>query len=159
MRIPLILTLALLAGCNRIMPIGADNGDAGAGDNATALDPGTRAVTIGEGGPGSDACFARGTVVRLAPGDRVPLRVAPFDNAAEAGAVQPGARLYVCTRTIDQRWLGVVAIPAPVDAPPGNDTAPADHCGLDRAVEGARDYAGPCMSGWISASLVRMSAG
>lgn len=114
--------------------------------------PGAQPVTIGEGGPGISACVARGRIVNLSPSDQpyLPVRVAPFDEAAEIGRLDKGARVFVCTRSLNQAWRGVVIPPA--DAPDAD-------CGVRAPVAAATQYVGPCRSGWIRAAFVELSAG
>lgn len=159
MRPAILMTLALLAGCNQYDPVGTGNDLDPSDGNVSALDPGAKPVRIGEGGPGFDACIARGTVVNVAPGDRVALRAAPLNAAAPLESVSAGTRLYVCTRSIDQRWLGVVILPpSPVAEASDSGAVKGDPCGVDTAVDSPRNYDGPCKSGWIPSALVRMHA-
>lgn len=138
----------MLAGCD-VDPLPSGNLTDAIPDVApAALDPGTVAVRIGESGPAFDACAIR-AVVTQANDAGVPLRAAPFDEGAELARIANGARLYVCTRSLDQRWLGVVVAPA----------APAaDDCGLQARVERPRAYEGTCSSGWIPRALVQLTA-
>ena len=114
--------------------------------------PGAVPVRIGELGPNFNACNAAGTSRRLdaAAGDRLQVRSAPFDTAAETGAIPAGARFFICTRSHDQRWLGVVY-------EEGGSLSPA--CGVSRPVGSRRGYEGPCRSGWVSSALVKQIAG
>lgn len=113
------------------------------------LSPGLRAVTIGESGPSFAACGARGTILGSAGGDDLPLRAAPFENSDQVATLATGTQVFVCTRSIDQRWLGVV-----VQGPEGTPD-----CGVTRRVAAARPYDGPCASGWIASAYARLSAG
>ena len=106
----------------------------------------TRPVTIGEDGPRLDACGAMGQAVRV--GARgLAIRAAPFAEAQEVGRLAEGGRAHICTRSLDQKWLGVVVQPP----------APAD-CGLSEPVERRRRYDGPCVSGWVSSASIRFIA-
>ena len=107
-------------------------------------------VRIGELGSNFDACNGSGTTRQLdaARGDTLPVRAAPFDNARETTRIAAGATFYVCTRSHDQRWLGVVWAQQP-----GLD------CGVSSPVTSRRDYDGPCASGWVPASFVKLIAG
>ncbi|GAA0738856.1 hypothetical protein [Sphingomonas japonica] len=142
----LLGTVLLLAGCD-VDPPNRNTLDT-ADVSATALDPGTVAVRIGESGPAFDACAIR-AVVTEAGDATVPVRAAPFDEGGETVRVANGTRLYVCTRSIDQRWLGVVVVPG---------TESTDDCGLQARVERPRSYDGPCISGWVPRALVRLTA-
>lgn len=106
----------------------------------------TRPVMIGEDGPRFDACGAMGQAVRV--GARgLAVRAAPFGEAQEVGRLAEGARAYVCTRSLDQKWLGVVVENAATD------------CGLSEPVERKRPYDGPCLSGWVSSASIRLIGG
>jgi hypothetical protein len=107
----------------------------------------TRPVIIGEDGPRLDACAALGQAVRV--GARgLAIRTAPFADAQEIGRLAEGAKASVCTRSLDQKWLGVVILPPP----------PAD-CGLSEPVDRKQAYAGPCLSGWVFSASIRLIAG
>ena len=114
------------------------------------VQPGAVAVRVGELGPNFAACSAAGTTRHLDAGERLPVRAAPFDTSAESGAVAAGARFFICTRSHDQRWLGVVYEEA-------GSLAPA--CGVSRPVATRRGYEGPCRSGWVSSAFVKQIAG
>ncbi len=107
-------------------------------------------VRIGELGASFDACGTAGTTRNLQPGATLPARAAPFDTAAAAGAIPAGARFFICTRSHDQRWLGVV----------WNDLGTLGaECGVSSPVTSRRDYAGPCRSGWVPSAFVKLIAG
>ena len=74
--------------------------------------PVARAVTIGEDGPRLDACGGMGQVLRTGAGGQ-PLRAAPFGDAKVLATLNEGDRAYICTRSLDQKWLGVVLAPPP----------------------------------------------
>ncbi len=116
------------------------------------LAPGTRPVRIGEGGPSFGACAARGQVVNISPTGEtyLPLRAAPFVEADEVARLGEGAVLFTCARSLDQRWQGVIVPPA--------DTPDAD-CGVVAPIAAARNYDGPCRSGWVASSFVRSIGG
>ncbi len=93
-----------------------------------------------------------GQVVNISPSGEtyLPVRAAPFAEADEVARLSQGAQIYLCTRSIDQRWQGVVVPPA---------DAPGTDCGVSSPVASSRAYAGPCKSGWISSAFVRLTAG
>lgn len=105
-----------------------------------------RPVTIGEDGPRLDACGAMGQAARV--GARgLAIRAAPFADAQVVGRLAEGGRVHVCTRSLDQKWLGVVVLmPAPND------------CGLSEPVERRQPYEGQCLSGWVSSASIRFVA-
>ncbi len=107
-------------------------------------------VRIGELGPNFDACSAAGTTRHLKAGERLPVRAAPFDTAAEAGSIPSGSRFFICTRSHDQKWFGVVF---------EEGGALAERCGVSGPATARRDYAGPCRSGWVASAFVRLVAG
>lgn len=107
-------------------------------------------VRIGELGPNFGACAAAGTPRRVGAAQGLAVRAAPFETAAEIGAIPAGARFFVCSRSHDQRWLGVVF-------EEGGTLAPA--CGVSRPVTSRRAYDGPCRSGWVASAFVKLVAG
>lgn len=124
--------------------------------------PLARPVMIGEDGPRLDACGALGQVVQ-AGANGLALRAAPFADAREVDRLRNGDRTYICTRSIDQKWLGVVVQPAPA-TPIANETDnensgdPVD-CGVSSPVERKTAYDGPCVGGWVSSAYIRLIAG
>lgn len=108
------------------------------------------AVRVGELGPNFDACSAAGTTRHLKAGDPLPVRAAPFGTAAETGRIAQGSRFFICTRSHDQKWFGVV-----YDA----DAGLTERCGVSSPVTTRRDYSGPCRSGWVASAFVRLVAG
>ena len=107
-------------------------------------------VRVGELGPSFAACGAAGTTRNLAAGETLAVSAAPFDNATETGKVPAGSRFFVCSRSHDQRWLGIVY-------EPGGTLGQA--CGVSAPLPSRRDYEGPCRSGWVSAAFVKLVAG
>jgi hypothetical protein len=146
---PVLLLCLCLAACGEAVPNGnvADVNQASAPDMVTSQ---AAPVRIGELGPSLDACTAAGTTRRLAPGEALPVRSAPFDTGEQVGTVASGGRFFVCSRSIDQKWLGIVY-------DEGFSLSPA--CGLSDPVPRRRAYDGPCKSGWVSAPLVKLIAG
>lgn len=132
--------------------------------------PTARPVKIGEGGTRFAACQGRGRVGNLRGGS-LPVRDAPFDAAKQVGTLSEGAHVFVCTRSLDQQWLGVVvgtedglAPPALAPSTPPKETAVADpvdvaeapgvDCGVTAPVRSKRAYDGPCLSGWVENTFV-----
>lgn len=121
-----------------------------------------RPVTIGEDGARLAACGTVGLVRGLGAGRSLDLRAAPFMEAKQIAALPEGTRLHVCTRSLDQRWLGVVVMPPrePLTDETGtaaSGPAPLD-CGVSAAVERRRAYDGPCASGWVSSAVIQLVA-
>ena len=144
-----LLTSFLLAACGQAVPVG--NSAADANDSAPdTVTPSATPVRVGELGANFAACGAAGTTRHLETGERLPVRSAPFETAAQTGEVAAGARFFVCTRSVDQQWMGIV-----YDASGRLDP----RCGVADPVADRRDYAGPCASGWVSTPFVRLVAG
>ena len=108
-------------------------------------------VRIGEGGASFNACATAGTTrhIDAATGGTMAVRAAPFDTATETGTIQAGARFFVCSRSIDQRWMGVVYDPAGTLSP---------SCGVSSPVATRRGYDGPCEAGWVPSAFVKLVA-
>ena len=113
------------------------------------MDPGVVPVRIGELGPNFAACAAAGTP-RHTDVSGLLVRAAPFEAAAQAGRIAPGTRFFLCSRTHDQRWLGIVW-------EEGGTLSPA--CGVSQPVTDRQPYAGPCRSGWVPSAFVKAVAG
>jgi hypothetical protein len=138
-----------LAACGEIVPSGnvADPDQASAPDMVA---PQPVPVRIGELGPSLDACTAAGTTRRLGAAEKLPVRSSPFDSGEVIGSVASGGRFFVCSRSIDQKWLGIVY---------DEGFALSPGCGLSDPVARRRAYDGPCRSGWVSAPFVKLIAG
>jgi hypothetical protein len=150
MRRALPFLCLLLASCGD--PVAVANRSAGnegeaAPDTLTAA---ARPVRIGELGPNFAACSAAGTTRNLKAGEALAVREAPFDNALESGSVAARGRFFICARSLDQKWFGIV-----YDA----DGSLAERCGVAEPVTRRRDYDGPCRSGWVQSAFVKVIAG
>lgn len=110
-------------------------------------------VRIGELGPSFPACNATGMTRNLAQGETLSVRAAPFDTAPETGQVPGNARFAICSRSHDQKWLGIVFD----EAGPGQWGTGQD-CGVSAPVTSRRAYEGPCRSGWVSSPFVKLVA-
>lgn len=108
----------------------------------------SRPVTTGEDGPRMDACGTVGQAVRVG-GKGLAVHAAPFVDARQVGRMDEGARAWVCTRSLDQKWLGVVVAPA----------AGTVDCGVSDPIDRKQPYDGPCLSGWVSSASIRLIAG
>jgi hypothetical protein len=151
MRRALLLLGLVLASCGEPAIVAnraaGDDGNSAAADTVTAA---AQPVRIGELGPNFEACSAAGTTRNLKAGEALPVRSAPFDDAAEAGSVAAGARFFICTRSLDQKWFGIVS---------DQGGALAEGCGVSEPVTRRRDYDGPCRSGWVQSAFVKVIAG
>lgn len=158
----LVFALALLlAGCSKSSDVLEDLPNSSLAGAAREDVPETRLesslarpVTIGEDGPRLDACGAMGQAMRVGA-KGVAVRAAPFAEAKETARMTEGGRAWVCTRTLDQKWLGVVLTPEPSS---DNAAEPLD-CGVSEPVERKQPYDGPCLSGWVSSAAIRLIAG
>jgi hypothetical protein len=114
-----------------------------------ALEQSVRPVRIGELGPNFAACNTVATTRDRAAGAEATLivRTAPFEAAPGTDRLPAGASFFVCSRSLDQRWFGIVY--------ETGGTA-AEICGVSRPVPARRDYDGPCRSGWVSSALVKL---
>lgn len=106
-------------------------------------------VRIGELGPSFPACSATGVTRNLDTGQVLGVRAAPFDTAEEIGRVQSGSRFFVCARSHDQKWFGIVF----------DGEGKGMDCGVSSPVPSRRNYEGPCGSGWVSSPFVKLIAG
>jgi hypothetical protein len=150
MRTRITLLCLALCGCGEPATVA----DRGVRDNEAApeavVTPGSRPVPIGELGANFQACSAAGTTRNLKAGDSLPVRSAPFDNAGESGSVAADAGFFICTRSHDQKWFGIVF---------DEGGALAARCGVSEPVTRRRDYEGPCRSGWVQSAFVKVIAG
>jgi hypothetical protein len=148
---PIFLLLALAA-CGG-EPVATENvtgGPPSARTDAAPIAPDAVPVRIGELGPNFAACSAAGTSRHISAGEGLQVRAAPFETAATSGSIPAGARFFVCTRSHDQRWFGVVYEEAGALAPA---------CNVSRPINARRAYDGPCRSGWVSSAFVKVIAG
>lgn len=149
MRRAIALLFLAVAACGQPVP----KGNGGADVNLSVPDsvtPEAAPVAIGDLGPNFDACSAAGTTSHVEAGSRLPVRSAPFDNAGETGAVSAGGRFFVCTRSLDEKWFGIVY---------DEGGALAARCGVSQPVTARHSYQGPCRSGWVASAFVKLTAG
>jgi len=118
-------------------------------DNSTLADT-VVPVRIGELGPNFAACNAQGEIRQRAADGPIPVRAAPFEQARQKGQLAPDASFFICSRSLDQRWLGVI-----YDANGRADRG----CGVSVPIGDRRDYQGPCDSGWVLSAQVRLVSG
>jgi hypothetical protein len=109
-------------------------------------------VMIGLNGPQLDACGSNATVAGLsAKGDNfLAVKSAPRLDARRIDKLGPAAELYVCDRSKDGKWLGVVYEP---------DGQTSASCGVTSPVATAHPYSGRCQSGWVYSKYVEVYAG
>ncbi len=147
-------TILLLAGCDRPEP-GESRGSTTppyerAEEAASPLEEAVRPVRIGELGPAFAACNAIGTTrARSSEASGLSVRAAPYPAAHEIDRLPAGARFFVCARSIDQKWFGLVY---------EEGGAVSERCGVSRPLPSRQDYDGPCRSGWVSSASVSLIA-
>jgi hypothetical protein len=154
MRLTPLLALLALCGCDEPAQLARAPGsttpayervEPGASPMEAAITP----VRIGEMGANFAACNARGTLRRSAADAGLPVRAAPFDAAHTVAELAPGATFFVCSRSLDQKWLGVVF---------DEGATAAATCGVSGSIPSARAYAGRCRSGWVASASVKLLA-
>lgn len=117
-------------------------------DDPTILGNVVQPVRVGELGASFDACAARGvTRARAVP---VPVRAAPFEAGETIDRLAEGAQFFICSRSHDQRWFGIVY--------DEGGTASA-RCGVDRPSPQRRPYQGPCAAGWVPSAMIAQVSG
>jgi hypothetical protein len=150
MRRPLLALVLALASCGQPATVAnraAEDNESAAADTVTAE---ALPVRIGELGASFRACSAAGTTRSLKAGETLPVHWAPYEHAREDGSVAVGARFFICTRSLDQKWFGIVF---------DEGGTLADRCGVAEPVTRRRDYDGPCRSGWVESAFVKVIAG
>ncbi|MEO7178674.1 MAG: hypothetical protein ABIW83_07510 [Allosphingosinicella sp.] len=150
MRRPIIILYLVLSACGQPAPVAKRSAEVEAAPEAAVVTPGSQPVRIGDYGANFQACAAAGTPRNLKAGEALPVRLAPFENAGKTGSVASRARFFVCTRSFDQKWFGIVY---------DQDGTLAERCGVSEPVTGRRDYVGPCRSGWVESAFVKVVAG
>ena len=148
MRRALLPLCLALAGCGEAVPIGNTAEDPAFASEP--LTPGPVPVRIGELGPSLEACTAAGTTRGLKAEESLPVRSAPFEVGEEIGAVRAGGRFFVCSRSHDQKWLGIVYDEA---------FTLSAACGVSEPIPARKAYSGPCRSGWVASPFVKLIAG
>lgn len=107
-------------------------------------------VKIGDNGENFPACNARGTTRRIIEGgEMLGVHTSPFSGSKEVAELPAGASFFICSRSLDQQWFGIVFDAAGKAAP---------ECGVLAPVPSRRDYAGSCKSGWVSSAFVKVTA-
>lgn len=123
--------------------------DAKGGDGAnTETADHARSVRIGAARSDFGRCEPIGRVGNLPGGDDnfLAVRAGPSSKAQELARLRDGARIYLCDRNENGRWLGVVYR--------SNGQLPkGDSCNL-RESGGALAAVGECRLGWVSARYV-----
>jgi hypothetical protein len=150
-----LLALAALAGCGD--PAADPNAQGSttppyvrAESEASLLNEAVTPVRVGELGPGFAACNARGAARERGGGGEVAVRSAPFEQAAQIDRLAAGAEFFICSRTHDQRWFGIVY---------DEGGQASERCGVSSPAPERRPYQGPCAAGWVPSLRVRLVSG
>ncbi|MGZ8282505.1 MAG: hypothetical protein ACXWUN_06075 [Allosphingosinicella sp.] len=107
-------------------------------------------VRVGEMGPSFAACSARGaTRDRVAAGP-LPVRAAPYETSEAIAELGAGAEFFICSRTNDQRWFGIVY---------DEGGRASERCGVASPMPNRQTYQGPCAAGWVPSARVRQISG
>ena len=126
------------------------------------INPAERLVRIGLGGPRFDACQAVGRIQGL-QGRELDVRIAPFDAAEKKDSIKQGQVVWICTRSHDQQWHGIVYDDGVVGGVDGETAGSSNRgpgeCGVSSPVRSKRNYDGPCKSGWVESNFVKLVAG
>lgn len=134
---------------------------AGSGERVK-INPAERLVRIGLGGPRFDACQAVGRIQGLRGGE-LDVRIAPFDAAATKDSIKQGQEVWICTRSHDQQWHGIVYDDGVAGSAEGEAAGTANRgpgeCGVSSPVRSKRNYDGPCKTGWVESNFVKLVAG
>src|SRR3954468_7113171 len=146
----LLLLISGLAACGTPVPDGNAALDENLSNTSDTVTPDPVAVRVGELGPNFEACSAAGTTRHLEAGQGLSVRSSPFDNGPQTGAVAAGGRFFVCARSIDQKWFGIVY---------DSKGALSARRGVSEPADVRHDYAGPCQSGWVQSAYVKLIAG
>ncbi|GAB5489027.1 MAG: hypothetical protein Pars2KO_25970 [Parasphingorhabdus sp.] len=124
--------------------------------------PAERLVRIGLGGSRFDACQGVGRIQGL-QGRELDVRIAPFDAAQKKDGIKQGQQVWICSRSHDQQWHGIVYDDGSLEAGEDEESAQATRgpgeCGVSSPVRSKRNYDGPCKSGWVESNYVKLIAG
>lgn len=128
----------------------------------TVINPAERPVRIGLGGPRFDACQGVGRIQGL-QGRELDVRISPFDAAEKKDSIKQGQQVWICTRSHDQQWHGIVYDDGAIEAVEGEAATSTNRgpgeCGVSSPVRSKRNYDGPCKSGWVESNFVKLVAG
>jgi hypothetical protein len=138
---------------------GAKAAEAGAGAKAeqTGLEAGRerarlkRAVRVGTDGPYASACRGIGSVTNLPGGNDnfLSVREGPSARARQTDKLGDDAPVFLCDQNEDGSWIGIVY--------QADGYVPVtDECRVEKNIPSRRPYAGPCLSGWVSAKYIEV---
>ncbi len=115
-----------------------------------------RPVQIGFDGRRFAACASYGEVTSFNPRgeDTLTVRAAPAGSASEVDQLAAGTGVAMCQKV--GGWIGIV-YPPPADAvEEGEEVEELIDCGTGSPVSNARNYEGPCRSGWVREEYIRL---
>ena len=146
----LLISLSLLAACNPDVEQTSGTGTTPLNNGAVeASDDLVQPIVIGESGPRFDACQATGVVQSVAGNGQLPVRAAPLPEARQRDALTNGDRVFVCNRSHDQDWFGVIY---------SDERVLSGACGVSAPVSRRMRYDGSCESGWVASAFIRLRA-
>ena len=102
------------------------------------------------------ACASYGEVTSFNPRgeDTLTVRAAPAGSASEVDQLAAGTGVAMCQKV--GGWIGIV-YPPPADAvEEGEEVEELINCGTGSPVPNARNYEGPCRSGWVREEYIRL---
>lgn len=155
-RAALLAPLLALAACGQSVPAGNASGGSTTPPyvrekgEPSRLGEAVVPVRIGELGPSFAACGGRGALRDSAGNESVPVRAAPYDEGEVIDRLPAGASFFICARSLDQRWSGIVY---------DEGGSASNRCGVSAPVAQRRNYAGPCAAGWVATAQVRLVSG
>lgn len=152
--VPALLVAPALAGCAEPQDRNASYGSTTpryerATEDSDMLAGNVTPVRVGDLGPNFAACNSLGEVRERAVDGAIVVRAAPFEPAQQTGRLPAGSNFFICSRSLDQRWLGVVY---------DRNGQASRSCGVSAPIPARRDYEGPCESGWVPSAQVRLVA-
>ena len=116
----------------------------------TLLSDMVQPVRVGELGASFAACNARGAIRERVTDGTIAVRAAPFEQAGEIARLGEGSEFFICSRTNDQHWFGIVY---------DEDGRATERCGVSVPIPARRNYQGPCAAGWVGSASVRTISG
>jgi hypothetical protein len=112
----------------------------GRGPGKLAGAGGPLAVTVG-GDASAAACPLQASVAGLRGSSTLAVRAGPGTGFARVDGLRNGSRVFLCDRSGDAGWVGIVY--------------GAADCGLSAPITPPRAYAGACRSGWVRSNYLR----
>lgn len=152
----IVITLLALTACGQSVPAGNVSGGSTTPhyereqSEPSRLGVAVVPVPVGELGPRFAACGGRGASRDPAGAEPAPVRAAPFEEAEVIDRLPAGASFFICARSHDQRWSGIVY---------DEDGAASERCGVSAPATRRGHYSGPCAAGWVASARVRLVSG